>query len=154
MKTKKRHRRHRWWRYSKHSLTRKKRRKGTRKKKQRGGGWGSLTGSFAKKIGTLKSKFSSLKNKMTGFASGDSDAPGVPELPKQFGNSLEVGKKFTGNLPIPASLNKSANIETSSMGIPNTIPAKLETSNLSNELKLQNEKMDELTKKMDILFEK
>ena len=152
MKTRKHHRRHRWWRYSKHPLTRKKRRR--RKKKQKGGGWGNLAGSFTKKIGTLKSKFSSLKNKMTGFTSGDTDAPGVPELPKQFGNSLEEGKKFIGDLPIPALLNKPVNIKNTSMGIPNTIPAKLEPSNLSNELKLQNERMDELTQKMDILFEK
>lgn len=161
MKTRKR--RHRWWRYSKHPLTRKKRRKRRKRRKRKTrktrktnqkGGWGSLAGSFANKLGTIRSKFSSLKNKMTGFMSGDADAPGVPELPKQFGNLLEMGKKFTGDLPIPASLNKSADIETTSMGIPNKIPATLEPSDLSNELKLQNERMNDLTKKMDILFEK
>ena len=146
MKTRKRHRRHRWRRYSKHSLTLKKRRR--RKKKQKGGGWGSLGGSFTKKIGTLKSKFSSLTKKIK------TASPEISKLPKQFGSLLDKGTKFTGDLPIPASLNKSANIENTSMGIPNTIPAKLEPSNLSNELILQNERMDELTKKMDILFEK
>ena len=123
-----------------------KRRKSRKRRRKQRGGFGLPSGM----IGKIK--------KLAGgdYPEGDSDAPGVPELPKEFGDALEKGLKFIGKPGIPTS-DRNLDVKGSEgPKLPKTVfTGKLDPPMWSEDLRANFRNFDKfINNDTQILFEK
>ena len=147
---------------------RKRRKSRTRRRKQRGGFGGGMVGKIASFFGGKKkapggspskgglAKAAPKKLSNGDFPEGDSDAPGVPELPKEFGDALEKGLKFIGKPGIPTS-DRNLDVKGSEgANLPKTVfTGKLDPPIWSEDLRANFRNFDKfINNDTQILFEK
>ena len=142
---------------------RRRRRRRKTRRKQRGGfglpGMDSLpsAGGLPNMGGLTKAiKGAASKLGLGDFPEGDSDAPGVPELPQFFGDALEKGLKFVGKPGIPTS-DRNLDVKGSEAPkLPKTVfSGKLDPPTWSEDLRANFRNFDKfINNDTQILFEK
>ena len=146
-------------------IKRRRRSRRKRRRKQRGGfglpGMDSMPSagglpSMGGLTKAMKGAASKLGLPVDGFPEGDSDAPGVPELPKFFGDALEKGIKFVGKPGIPTS-DRNLDVKGSEAPkLPKTVfTGKLDPPTWSEDLRANFRNFDKfINNDTQILFEK